>query len=376
MQCKIKNCSGCKACENICPTKCLEIDTTNKDYFIRKIDKEKCIKCKKCLKVCPMKKTDLQEPVQAFIAWSKDKNIAKTSASGGMAATIYNYCLENNIATGGVYFNNQYELKYNFIESEEDIRKAVGSKYVYSDMDDIYASIENVLNNKEGFIFIGLPCHVAGLKNYCKEKNTSIDKLYTIDIVCHGVPMPYVFKQHLHRICGNNYSRRKMTLFFRKKDNPYGLTILEKEKKIYEKNRYEDDYMIAFQNGYYMESCYHCPYATNKRCSDMTIMDCSAGPDVKIKGKRIYDASEVLVNSLKGMDLFKRIEKQNMYVQEAVIENLIKQDPMLRYPTPRPKCYKLFQVLEKKFGFRFAVNSIYGIKMKIWCLKDKYKKIM
>lgn len=375
MQSKLKNCSGCKACENVCPIGCLKIDTTDKEYFIRKIDEEKCIKCKKCVMVCPMKKAELQAPIQAFIAWSRNRTIAKTSASGGMAATIYNYCVENNIGAGGVYFGNQHDLKYNFIETKEDIQKAVGSKYVYSDMNDIHIRIGKVLKNKKEFVFIGLPCHVSGLKNYCKEKNISIDKLYTVDIVCHGVPMPYVFKQHLQRICGNDYSKRKLNLFFRKKDNPYGLTIIENSKETYKKSRYEDSYMVAFQNGYYMESCYHCPYATDKRCSDMTIMDCSAGSDVKVKGRRIYDASEVLVNSLKGINLFKKIETQNMYVQEAMIENVIKQDPMLRYPTPRPKYYKLFQELEKKFGFRFAVNSIYGVKMKIRYLKDKYKKM-
>ena len=375
MQYKIKKCSGCKACENICPMKCIKIDTTNKEYFIRKIDKEKCIKCKKCLNVCPMKKVKFQDPIRAFIAWSRDRSIAKTSASGGMAATIYNYCIDNNIGAVGVYFDDSYDLNYNLIESKEDIQKAIGSKYVYSDMNDIYKRIEKNLKNEEALVFIGLPCHVSGLKNYCDEKNISIDKLYTVDIVCHGVPMPYIFKQHLQKVCGNNYLQRKIKIYFRKKDNPFGLTITENGKEIYKKERFEDEYMMAYQNGYYMESCYQCRYATDRRCSDMTIMDCSAGPDVKIKERRLYDASEVLINSSKGMDLFNKMKNYNMYVQNASVENVIKQDPMLRHPTPRPKYYNLFKKLEKYFGLSVAVNSIYAIKMKVKYSKNKFFKL-
>lgn len=364
MRSRIKNCSGCKACENICPADCLKIDTTQKYNFYKEIDEDKCMKCGKCIAVCPMKKATPKEPLKAIIAWNKKRKIAKNSSSGGIAASIYLYCLKNNIDCVGVLFNDVQELRYEFICNDENVFRAAGSKYTYSDMNNIYRRIKERLNSGKRVVFIGLPCHVSGLLNFCEEEQLTLQNLYTVDLVCHGVPMPRVLREHIADICKKKHIQEPVEVFSREKDNPFGLTIKKNHKLIYKKSRYEDTYMIAYIKGYYMRSCYKCLYATKKRCGDITLKDCSAGTNVKMKERPLYNASEVLVNSWKGMELFEKINNGSLYSQDAVIENVVKEDILLQHPTKYPRLYKIFYTLEKKVGFEIAIQLLYGLKMK------------
>ena len=77
-------------------------------------------------------------------------------------------------------------------------QKFVGSKYVKSNPIGIYSKIEEHLKAKEKVLFIGLPCQVAGLKNYIKRLDKSFqDNLYTVDLICHGTPSPRLLEQFL-----------------------------------------------------------------------------------------------------------------------------------------------------------------------------------
>lgn len=376
MQQKLKRCSGCKACENVCPTGCLKIDTSDKIRFVREIDEEKCIGCKKCIAVCPMKKSELHTPMKGMIAWSEKRKIAKESSSGGIATTIYNYCIKSQVMCVGVHFEDSRRLVYDFIYNEDDIAKAVGSKYVYSDMNDIYQRIESKLKAQEKVVFIGLPCHVSGMLNYCKEKRVKRELLYTVDIVCHGVPMPYYFLQHTRNICKDGV--KTYDFFFRKKDNPYGLTIENSGKVIYRRELYCDEYMIAFKNGYRTEGCYECPYATGRRCSDITLKDCAAGMDVwrQIGKCPVFgQASEVLLNTKKGVELFAQLKEEKLFAWNVNIESIISEEPRLQYPVKRPRFKRQFELLEEKIGFKYAVLCTYNLDMIRRFMRKHYRKI-
>ena len=52
---KSENCSGCTACQSICPKNAISMREDAEGFFYPDINSEKCIKCKKCLSVCPIK---------------------------------------------------------------------------------------------------------------------------------------------------------------------------------------------------------------------------------------------------------------------------------------------------------------------------------
>ena len=70
-----------------------------------------------------------------------------------------------------------------------------GSKYVQSDMTGIFQSVKEDLKNGLFVLFSGTPCQTAGLKAYIGPRLR--DNLLLVDIICHGVPSPYIWRDYL-----------------------------------------------------------------------------------------------------------------------------------------------------------------------------------
>ena len=50
--CSEEQCSGCGACMNICPQKCITMKRNYQEFDYPEIDEDKCINCGQCEKVC------------------------------------------------------------------------------------------------------------------------------------------------------------------------------------------------------------------------------------------------------------------------------------------------------------------------------------
>ena len=88
-------CTACGACENSCNFQAIIRTKRKDDSWYMQIDDTKCKNCNRCLKVCPNNHVpSLYSPQKAYAAWSTDKEIHRNSASGGIAAELYNYAVE------------------------------------------------------------------------------------------------------------------------------------------------------------------------------------------------------------------------------------------------------------------------------------------
>lgn len=81
------------------------------------------------------------------------------------------------------------------IEDANELCKLQGSKYLQSDVSGIYKPIKDILEKNRKLLFCGTPCQVAGIKSFLKK---DYPNLYLLDIVCHGVPSPAVFKKYIN----------------------------------------------------------------------------------------------------------------------------------------------------------------------------------
>jgi coenzyme F420-reducing hydrogenase beta subunit len=72
-----------------------------------------------------------------------------------------------------------------------------GSKYVQSRIGDTYILTKKFLMSGRKVLFTGTPCQIAGLKAFLQK---DYDNLLTVDLVCHGVPSPLVWKKYLNEI--------------------------------------------------------------------------------------------------------------------------------------------------------------------------------
>lgn len=350
---KNRICSGCGACENICPKKCIEIDRTNKKRFIQIIDKSKCAECELCHKVCPhYEKNDLYDVIEAYNGFSNIPSVINRSSSGGIASEIYRYCIKHEIICVGVAVTNSGRIEYKFLSDEKDIRRAAGSKYAYSDMNDMYGKINSLLVDEHEVVFIGLPCHAYALKKYCELKGGNMQKLIICDIVCRGIVMPYFYSIHINSISKID------NLFFRKKDNPYGLVVYSGGKEVYSKSRNEDEYMLMFQNDIVSESCRDCSFSNRKRVGDITIKDCSS-PIEKRVIKKPVNQSSILVNSRKGQVFWHKISNENITSYSYSYENIFDEDIRLQGKYETNSKEGIFWLLETMFGYKIAAKILW-----------------
>ena len=185
------NCSGCSACFNICPQRCISMVEDKEGFLYPRINKEKCINCGLCKKACPALATDKYVVPSTFYACkSKNEELRSKSSSGGVFSSLAEYVIHNNGVVFGAAFNRNMELSHIGVNKKEDLSKLMGSKYLQSDLKNTFNEVKTYLCNNRFVLFSGTPCQVAGLKAYLQD---DYKNLYLADLACHGVPSPKIF---------------------------------------------------------------------------------------------------------------------------------------------------------------------------------------
>lgn len=278
------DCCGCGACVQICPKSSLELKPDENGFLYPYIVSDSCIQCDLCDQVCSYKNDLLKHPlldkehIAVYAAVSKTADL-KQSASGGLFATIAKSFIQNNgIVYGAAMSTDKFGLytKHIRVEHPEELYRTLGSKYVQSELGDSFSEIRDDLNKGKKVLFSGTPCQVAGLKGFLRKPYSN---LYTIDIVCHGVPSNQFFQDYLRY---EESKRRIKIKDFRFRDKSKGWQLLGSmefedkngnlKKKVF--SPIMSSYYQMFLNSYiYRINCYECPYAGGKRPGDITIGD-------------------------------------------------------------------------------------------------------
>lgn len=340
------DCCGCGACAAICPQNAISMIEDENGFIYPHIDQNKCISCGVCLKTCGYK-TAIPEndPLKVLGATNTNKNQLLESSSGGIFPAIAKYFLTNNaVVYGAAYdFNdNSYSVKHIRINNLEDLPRLQGSKYVQSIIQkDIFIHIKNDLEDNKQVLFSGTPCQIVAIKNYLKK---DYKNLYTIDIVCHGVPNQKMFNSYLSyyekkwkcSIKSFNFRNKKSgwTDFFSK-------TVLEsgKEKIIFSK--LQAYYTYFLDSFIYRENCYTCKYAQKNRMGDITLGDFwgieqTHGEVVESWNNELFNGiSCVLINSEKGKYIFEQV-KDSLKTFESTYEKVSKYNLQLVRPSNKP----------------------------------------
>lgn len=187
-----ENCCGCYACYNVCPKQCITMKTDNEGFWYPDIDKDKCVNCNLCEKVCP-----IVNPVQrneslklSYAVQNKDDAVRLSSSSGGMFHLLAESIIKQDGVVYGAGFDKDFSVKHIRINKIEEIQLLQGSKYLQSDIGNIYKQVKKDLKENKQVLFTGTPCQVEGLKSFLgREENN----LLTMDFICHGVPSPMIW---------------------------------------------------------------------------------------------------------------------------------------------------------------------------------------
>lgn len=338
-------CTGCSACESICPKNAITLIEKEDGFKYPVIDQNKCINCGLCKRVCPVLNTNENKSLnRSYLAYNKDEEELKTSSSGAIFSLIANYILDNNGIVIGASFTKPTKLQHIAITKKEDLEKLKGSKYLQSDVNNIFHYIKEIINDKK-VLFVGTPCQVAGLKAYVKDHKN----LYCIDLICHGVPSPKIFEQYIKELEEKN-NDSLINYNFRDKvtgwEN-YSNTAIFKNKKITSLAS-ENNYMKIFLSDIALrESCYKCNFKIGNKYSDITLGDFwgvyKYYPTLSKNG-----VSAVIINTEKGMNIFECI-KENAITKECNIDEILNGNPSLSLSASYPKKReKFFNELNKK----------------------------
>lgn len=368
-------CSGCHACYNICKNNAITMKEDEKGFKYPIIDREKCVDCKLCEKVCPIlnNKTIRNEP-KAYACYNKDEKIRLESSSGGMFSLIAAEILKRNGVVFGASFNNEFMVEHTFIEDMEELYKFRGSKYVQSTIGNTYKKVKEKLNENRYVLFTGTPCQVEGLLTYLGK---SYDKLYTQDIICHGVPSPKVWRKYL-QYRNKNDGEKPVDINFRNKDNGWKLFNLKfkYKNKEYKKDQTKDKFMQSFlRNVCLRDSCYDCKFKKMNRLSDITLADFWGIQSVR---PELYDnkgTSLVIINSEKGKELFESIEKEIIKEEVDINEAIIGNPSMIKSVNKDKNREKFFENLDK-LEFDVLVNKYTTKPSIIARVISKFKRIV
>ena len=325
---KKKNCTGCYACYSSCPVDCIEMKKDLEGFWYPS-STDKCIHCGMCERVCPVinNNTNDQGAQKAYAAVTKDKEIWRRSASGGAFSEICKVWDSNDAIFVGATYDG-LDVKHICIEDYHDIETICKSKYVQSEIGNTFIQIKKHLCEMKNVVFCGTPCQVAGLKNYL---NQNFDNLLTIDLICHGVGAPNVFKECCN-VIGENLDKEIISYEFRAKRKIYDVDYMQKviTKQGEEIYLLDDPYIQLFlsQNCTRPSCGENCSFRNEKRYGDITIADFKGLTKIfpKLSGtKRNY--STIVSNTPKGDRVVKELKK-NMRVLECSVDYIKEYNPL------------------------------------------------
>lgn len=353
---KKSECSGCTACMNICPKNAIQMIEDEEGFKYPQIDKEKCIDCGACYKICPnIKKDESNNIIEAYGVKHKNDEERMTSRSGGVFIALSDYILNQGGVIYGAQLNKDFTVSHNRAENKEQRDKFKGSKYIQSDMNDIIKKVQKDLSDNRKVLFSGTACQVHAVKESIPKKYN--DNLYTIDLICHGVPSKKIFEEflkYIEKISGKTIKE------FNFRDKRFGW------RSHYETCIFEDGTELTtqyFKNLFYghnilRPACHNCNYANTHRPADVTIADFwgieNVAPDFQDK----KGVSLTIINNQKGKQWFEAV-KSELHTVYCSVEDCIKNTYTLNQPTPEAETREEFWNDYKNKDFDYIIEK-YG----------------
>ena len=341
-----------------------------------KIDAQQCVLCHKCEKTCPILNVEVisdEFETKAYAVINNDDEIRAQSSSGGVFFPLAKWVIEQGGVVFGARWNEKWEVVHDYAEDIEGIKAFMRSKYVQSVVGDTLKQAKKILESGRWVLYSGTPCQLGGLRAYLGKE---YEKLILVDLICHGVPSPGVWRSYLKDYFGKE---KILDVNFRDKRNgwiDFQNVIKTTTSEVCE-GQMENPYFRGFlANVYLRNSCYNCRFKSVSRNTDITLADfwgvhlfCPDMCDDK-------GTSLVLVHSSKGQDVLSYLSRDNnLKVQDNIIEYKAWNSAIENSVPASKKRYYFFKAFGKHSKFSELVKYIDKDRLHIRIIR-KLKKIL
>ncbi len=338
-----KDCCACAACVDVCPEGALSLVEDKCCCYSIKGDSNKCVDCKLCEKQCQIlhpEKLLRSDPitVRPIAAWSTTEELIKYSATGGVFAQVAcNMLRKGDTYVYGASLLDDNTVKHIEISDEKDVCLLQNSKYQQSVCTGIYKQAKKRLKEGRWVLFSGVPCQVAALYSFLEYKKELIENLYTIEVLCHGVPCNDIHRTSLKVNNANRiyaYRNKDERGWNGKNGNNNRVSYIGKDGRRFIVHNFQRDSLFRsyLTSNFTRENCYHCPYSDVHRVADLTIGDfwgCNKTSNPE-RYENYWGTSIVLPNTDKGNEM---MQGQNLVRVETTWREFLPINPNLYMPT-------------------------------------------
>ncbi len=364
-----RDCCGCSACASICAHNAITMTPDALGFLYPVVDVNKCSDCGLCEKVCSFnenydKSLNFEKPF-AYGARHKDPKEVASSRSGAAFIAISDQILELDGVVYGVGYKDHFRVTHKRATNKEQRDEFKGSKYVQSDIGDCFRQIKEDLKKNRIVLFSGTPCQTSGLNSYVGKKLRK--NLYLIDIVCHGVPSPYIWRDYIDYLEKKQHDTISWVNFRDKEE--LGWSSFKETFCFINTGKRAFNHLF-YQQLYFRHSCSSCKFCNTQRPSDITIADFwgweKTNPEFNKDDKGV---NLVLVNTEKGFQLFEKISGV-MDIFPAKLENCLQTH--LRRPCTMHPNRNDFEYDYAKNGFLHSMKKYGDFGFKAQFLKRYY----
>ena len=353
-----QECTGCAACVNACALGCVTMQPNAQGFLYPAIDAARCVQCGACERVCPVCVPAEKHPLpqRVLAARVRDAAALEQSASGGIAWLLAGTWLRAGGVVYGAAFDEAMVLHHIRVTDAAELERLQGSKYVQSDVQAIYPLLREDLNAGREVLFFGTPCQAAGIRKTFGER----ENLMLCDLVCHGVPSPKLFAEHIRCIEAGGKKVRD----YRFRDKALGWSYQlhrivyrdgSSELHSYWNQCYKRLYMLGLIE---RESCYHCPYKDVRRVSDITLGDYWGVDRISRQFSDDRGANVVFLNTKKAVSRFFPIFQEKAVFVETSLEDALQKHLIM--PCAKTEQVAAFWRCYEETSYRSAAEAFAG----------------
>lgn len=344
-------CYGCSACYNVCPKNAISMVRNEEGFLVPHIDKDKCNNCGACDKKCPYlneKNTnEVSKQDKIKCSYRKNTDNYKSYTSSGLFSAIAIKIINDGGYVCGCIWDENMRAKHTITNDINTVRKMAGSKYVQSDITDVYKEIKERLKEKRKVLFCGTPCQIFAIKNFFNND----ENLYTIGIVCHGTPSPAVWEKYKESL-EKKENAKMIDANFRYKGKfgwitPFTKYDFDNGKSIINLSFTDDPYVIAFgEDILHRNTCYTCQFKGTNSNADLIVGDFWGCKNNILKASKNKGVSSIICHTEKGNELLNLIAEDFVF-DDISLEEMVKENPSVinhvKYNKLRNEFYECFK---------------------------------